>query len=299
MEELNNVVLNMNPKGFIYKYIKDSNMRSIYRNNINTNSILFKIILKFYLPGKSYFFGEWKKEIKSVKNIIIFDNGYRTAIAKYIKRKNKNCKIIVFCWNKLEKESPIINNRKYIDEIYSFDIGDVEKYNFKFNNSFYTKDLILNETKKEYDIFFLGQNKNREKKINEIEKACNELKIQHYFKIIKSKFDYVDYDTYLRLLNKSKVVLDITKEGQRGLTVRTMECLFLKKKLITDNKEIKRFDFYRKNNIFILGEDNMEKFKDFIESPYEEVAENIINEYDYKNWCLRMLEGKEQEYKKQ
>ena len=35
----------------------------------------------------------------------------------------------------------------------------------------------------------------------------------------------------------------------------------MKKKLITDNKEIKRFDFYRKNNIFILGEDNMNRKK--------------------------------------
>lgn len=292
------IVLNVNPKGFIYKYINDDNMQNMYRNNININSLLFRLILKFYLPGKSYFFGNWKKNVKSLKSIIIFDNGYRTAIAKYIKRKNKNCKVILFCWNKIEEKSPIVDNTKYIDEIYSFDLGDVEKYNLKFNNSFYTNKIVLNNVKKEYDLFFLGKNKNREKDIEHIKKICNKLEIKHYFKIIKSEKDYIEYDLYLDMLNKSKAILDITKEGQRGLTIRTMECLFLKKKLITDNKEIKRFNFYRKSNIFILEEDNIEKLKDFIESPYEDVDENILNKYDYKNWCLRMLKGEEQKYNK-
>ena len=142
------------------------------------------------------------------------------------------------------------------------------------------------------------QNKGRKTKINEIKEKCKKMNIKDNFRIIKSPLDYIDYDTYLELLNRSEAVLDITKEGQRGLTVRSMECLFLKKKLITDNQEIKRFNFYRKSNIFILGEDNIEKLKEFIDVPYEKVEQNIIDEYDYKNWCLRMLRGEEQAYEK-
>ena len=33
------IVLNVNPKGFIYKYINDDNMQNMYRNNINVNSL--------------------------------------------------------------------------------------------------------------------------------------------------------------------------------------------------------------------------------------------------------------------
>ena len=291
------LVLNLNAQGFIYKYIKNSNMRSMYKNIDNKFlRALSKIWLKFYIPGKSYFFGNWKKEIEKVNQVVIFDNGYRTELSRYIKSKKKECKIIVFCWNTLDVKSPILTQQKYIDKIYSFDPGDIEKYGFKFNNSFYTKDLILKKQPTKYDLFFLGLDKGRKEKLNKIKEQCHKSNISYNFKIIKSKEDYIDYDEYLQLLNKSKAVLDITRTGQRGLTVRAMECLFLGKKLITDNKEIKNYSLYKKNNIFILGEDNINELKKFIETPYEKPEQKIIDEYDYKNWCLRMLKGEEQKH---
>lgn len=293
----NSIVLNSNSQSFIYKYIKNSNMRTMYKN-VNNKILekIFNIMLKYNLLGKSYFFNNWKKEIKDKSSVIIFDNGYKTAMTKYIRKKNRKCKIIVFCWNTLNEENCRIKDDNYIDEIYSFDLGDVGKYNLKFNNSFYTKDIILEKIENQWDLFFIGWNKNREKTINEIIKQCEIQNIKYNFKIIKDIKDYVKYDDYLQLLNKSKAVLDITKKGQRGITVRAMECLFLKKKLITDNKEIKKFDFYNRNNIFILGEDNIEEMRKFINTPFEDIKQEIIDKYDYKNWCLRMIKGDEQEY---
>ena len=82
------LVLNLNAQGFIYKYIKNSNMRSMYKNIDNKFlRALSKIWLKFYIPGKSYFFGNWKKEIEKVNQVVIFDNGYRTELSRYIKSK--------------------------------------------------------------------------------------------------------------------------------------------------------------------------------------------------------------------
>lgn len=293
------LVLNKNSNGFIYKYIQDSNMRTMYKKvNNKFLQLLSRVIMKYYLPGKSLFLGNWKKELSRVNQVIIFDNGFKSVLVKYIKRKRPDCRIIVFCWNLLGDDNLVLKNKRYIDQIYSFDINEVAKYQLKFNNSFYTKDLKLPSVKNEYDLFFLGLDKGRKQQIDEIKTTCDKYNITTCFKIIRSEKDYVDYDTYLELLNKSKCVLDITKKGQAGLTVRSMECLFFQKKLITDNKNIKRFNFYRKSNIFILGEDNVDDLADFINSSFEKIEQSIIDEYDYKKWCLRMLKNEEQKYKK-
>ena len=66
-----------------------------------------------------------------------------------------------------------------------------------------------------------------------------------------------------------------------------MEALFLEKKLITNNKDIKNYDFYNPSNIFILGENNIEDIKEFINKPYEKVEQKIIDYYDFEQWLSR------------
>ena len=66
-----------------------------------------------------------------------------------------------------------------------------------------------------------------------------------------------------------------------------MESLFLKKKLITSNKNIKNHNFYNKNNIFIIGEDKWKDLDKFINSDYEEIDQSIINYYDFDEWIKR------------
>ena len=75
------------------------------------------------------------------------------------------------------------------------------------------------------------------------------------------------------MLSQSNCILDYNQEGQVGLTLRPMEALFLEKKLITNNKDIKNYDFYNPSNIFILGENNIEDIKEFINKPYEKVEQ--------------------------
>lgn len=287
----NTLVLHFDSNIFLYKYIKKSNIRTIFKKSNNKIYIfLLKIFNKYLIPGYSIFFANWKNELKNnIRNVVIFDTGYRTSVLKYIKRKCKKCRVIVFCWNILNENSDILKDRKDIDVIYSFDPKDVKRYNLKFNNSFYTEDINLPTSQLKNDLFFLGQNKGREKRIEEFKKICEEQDIKYDFIIPKNRSEFVDYDTYLKLLNESKAILDLTQDGQSGLTVRVMECLFLKKKLITDNVLVKKYNFYDKSNIFVIGSDNMENLKKFIDEPYREISNDILEEYDYKKWCIRMI----------
>ena len=66
-----------------------------------------------------------------------------------------------------------------------------------------------------------------------------------------------------------------------------MEALFYEKKLITNNKNIINYDFYCKENIFILEKDDIEELPQFLKTPYKKIDNEIVNKYEFENW----LEG--------
>ncbi len=268
-----------------YKYLKNYNVGKYYK--INTNKFLFKVIRKFNLPIIPFVMGEWKKDIKKYKLFVFKDNGYNMQISKYIKRHNKNCKIILYFWNPINEYTKRFLGDKNIDEIWSFDLEDVKKYNLKYNPQYYSKTVKLPNKGIKSDFIFLGRNKNRKKYIENLDKELKEHNVNGTFKIIESEKDLVEYEDYLKLVDESKAIIDIVSENQNGLTLRPMEALFFNKKLITNNLDIVNYDFYNPNNIFVLGKDDMNNIKQFIDSPYEPVNEEIVNYYDFEEWIKR------------
>ena len=94
----------------------------------------------------------------------------------------------------------------------------------------------------------------------------------------------INYSQNLENVRNSKCVLDIVQRGQSGLTLRPIEALLNSKKLITDNVAVERYDFYDPRNIFILGKDDESRIKEFVDSPFVEVPESVIEKYEFGNW---------------
>lgn len=278
------IYLKINKKAVFFKNIKNINVENYYI--LNEKNIIFRICRKFNIIN-SILFGVWKFKIKKYDLIILGENGYLPKISKYIKKKNPNCKIIMYFWNILNDEYKKILNDKNIDEFWTFDRNESQKHNMKYNPQFYSKDIFLNNSATEQGIIFLGRAKGRKNELIKLEENFNLLGIKTNFYIIENEKKYMPYDNYLKLLSQSNCVLDYNQKGQTGLTLRPMEALFLEKKLITNNKDIKNYDFYNPNNIFILGEDNIENIKEFMNKPYEKVEQKIIDYYDFEQWLSR------------
>jgi hypothetical protein len=233
-------------------------------------------------------FGTWAKNVKNYELVVLGENYYNFDVSRYIKKVNPKCKVIVFYWNKLVFQSYFdILKDPNVDEFYTFDEEESEKYNFSFNTTYYSKKVKLPKNKIEYDCLFLGRAKDREKEIRNIEEKLNKKKLKTNFIVIKDEKDYVDYKDYLTMISKTKTLLDYNAYNQKGLALRVMESLFFEKKLITANKNVKNYDFYNKNNIFIIGEDNWKDIDKFINSDYEKIDQDIIDYYDFDQWIKR------------
>lgn len=287
----NIVIIRNTIEDYFFSKINFDNKFNMYKYN-KFNILIFKICKKYNLPFINLFFGDWKKIKKNIECYIIFDSSYNYRISKCIKKKNPNCKIILYYWNSINnKFYENILKDKNIDEFWTFDKSDALKYNLNYNPQFYIKNVQSTKSNEEIDILFLGRAKDRINKLKYMQEEFSNKKLKNNFIIIEKEKDYIKYDDYLNLVFKSKCILDYNQSSQIGLSLRPMEALFFEKKLITNNKDIINYDFYNSKNIFILGVDNINDVEKFINSDYEKVDENIIDYYTFENWIKRFQKG--------
>ena len=279
------IILKNKKEIYFWKKLCESyNIEELY--SMNSDNFIFKLLIKLNIVP----LGKWKDSITKYNEFIIFESMYNPKVAELIKKKNKNSKIILYFWNPINENNKNFLKDNNIDEFWTFDKNDSEKYHMKYNPQFYTKKVEIEEKDKEKDVVFLGRPKNRRNSIESFRKQLEKRGVTTNFKLIDNEKDFITYEQYLNMVASSKCILDYSQEGQVGLTLRPLESMFLKKKLITNNEDIENYDFYSKNNIFIINKDDMKNINEFINSPYEEVDEKIVENYDFEQW-LKRFEG--------
>ena len=60
--------------------------------------------------------------------------------------------------------------------------------------------------------------------------------------------------------------------------------------MITNNKNIVKYPFYNKNNIFIIGNDNIQELNDFLNTDFQENNDDILYKYSYNNWIEHLVQ---------
>ena len=189
--------------------------------------------------------------------------------------------------------------KKY-GEIWTFDEKDAELNDWKLNTQFY---FNFSNSENNLDIenkaFFVGDNKGREKILENLYDVLSRENIICDFWVLNRKETscavrsiegFIPYEDVISEVKRHSILIDLVKDGQTGMTIRTMESLFYGKKMLTNNKTLKKADFYDSNNIYIINEENVENIKVFLTKEYRKVHSSIIDKYMFKNWLLRFKE---------
>lgn len=270
---------------------------SIFKYNNTINKIMRRIILKLGINKLEYFFGDWKKKVSEYDLIIISACMYSKEIYKYINDNSKS-RVIHWYWNPIAKEIHPEILKKQGGEIWSFDEEDCNKYDLNYIPTYYFKKIKLPNMKEKNDIYFMGADKGRLKELKKLEREFKKQNLSVNFHITKSRestdkeYNFKEPITYNKVLegiSESKVILDYVQDGQTGLTQRPMESIFFSKKLITNDKNIINYDFYNKDNIFIIDKDNINELYKFVNSDYVSIDKRIIQKYDFGNWIETIL----------
>ncbi|NVP02086.1 hypothetical protein HWA77_17880 [Photobacterium damselae subsp. damselae] len=175
---------------------------------------------------------------------------------------------------------------------FSFDRNDCRNFNFIYYNQYINQDEVFLPKSKiiDNDFYFIGMDKGRRviierlvknlKKINSdfkfsinIKRAPNN-KLEKYLSVIFYNKDvtHISYKENLKNIASSKVIIDIVKDGQIGITLKTLEALVYGKKIITNNKMIVNYDFYDEKQIYIINDtdnDECHKLNYFLNNKFD------------------------------
>lgn len=220
---------------------------------------------------------------------------------RWLKKNNPDSKIILLYPNLVDEKR--YNPNDVQDSLcvkWTFDKNDAKKYNMNlFQGGMYLHNWVIKEKPIKYDVFYVGKDKKRLNYLRSIEKEINAFGLKTMFYItwernFKKKDDgihkpFLPYEKVLDYIGESKAILHLIEGAQDGVTIRIQEALIHRKKLITDDKTIVNYDFYDKNNIFILGKDNINELKEFLNSPYKQKNSEFYKHSYYDQMLQEMI----------
>lgn len=100
----------------------------------------------------------------------------------------------------------------------------------------------------------------------------------------------ISFQQNIEYAKQSKVLVDFLENVHKGLSFRTFEALAYRKKLITTNPEIMKYDFYHPNNVFVWNGKDFAGLADFLATPYQEIEESIRRKYSFGNWIRYLFD---------
>jgi hypothetical protein len=98
------------------------------------------------------------------------------------------------------------------------------------------------------------------------------------------KFVPLDRTAYAALFEGADVIVEMERPVQLGLTMRSLEAVAAGRKLITTNREITQYDFYRPANIAIVDRARPAISEEFLRGSYEPVPAEIVDRYSLDRW---------------
>lgn len=255
-------------------------------------------------------FSDEVKNLKGEYDIILDIRGQSNLIfLEELKKRYSKSKFILFIWDDLKYQSYTLSQFKYFDKIYSFNEKDCEKYNLIYRPSFYCEEFEEFKERKVLESFYIGniRDKKRVDTLLELNSILGENKKNNFYvdkkwknfyrvhrwKEVKkiSLYNHLSFEEIVNYTLKSKVLIDITYKNQVGLGLRPMESIGAGCKLITTNENIKKYDFYNSNNIFVLCENlcNLHLLKEFLNKPFEEYNNEIKKKYSINGWIEKVI----------
>lgn len=289
----------------------DYNLKEWRKNGMDTGitlkecnivlRMLRRIWMKYSLPFQSIWYGTWKKNFTKYDMVLLHGTWLAEGIPNWM-RKKKDCpEIIWWYWNSVVSADQPERVKNEDAKKWSFDPEDCLSYGMQFNTQYYFESFQLpKDTVVENDIYYLGSNGGRMKDVLAFVKEATSqgLKLDiNVFEPQKKKWEdesgiqyfseTMDYEENLKHISECKAILEIIRPGQKGQTLRAMEALFHQKKLITNDVTILNKDYYRPENIFVLGKDRISYLKSFFELPYVPVEKEIRDYYEAHNWLKR------------
>lgn len=302
--------------GFEIQELNQENIKFSYKNigqrlyNFYRKTILRDYTYKDYLRERA----PVERLIKKVEQLtptnhalIIRPDLYPTEVIELLRKKVKT--LIAYQWDGLNRYPSVYNYINIFDRFYIFDPADTEfsgvlpTTNFHMNSAWENNPLPSNINK----IYYLGSFENsRWHALSELVNTINETKVEKEIilvtytaeqnliaqqnKNITSIDRSITYKENLEKLQEASILLDLQNNIHNGISFRIFEAIGYDKKVITTNKDVKLYDFYSPEHIFVWEDQSAEQLLEFINAPNVRFPTEIKRKYSINNWIKYILD---------
>lgn len=201
------------------------------------------------------------------------------------------------------------------DEVYSFEPDDCEKFGLRLRPLFYLDEYtnlpLEPEGGFDYDACFVGS-VHQPSKFEAVRGICDELEAQglrvfryffmpsksvellrksahHAYRRVRFERSPLPAARVAKVYAASKAIIDSPQAGQKGLTIRTLEAVGARRKLITTNHEVLRYDFSRYGDVAVWGGSSGNIASEFFTRSYRELPLDIYESYSIDSFAATLL----------
>lgn len=254
---------------------------------------------------------------KSIRNqvydyvLVVNVEAMPISFLKKVREINPYAVLILYMWDSLSNKKNTVNYLSLFDRVYSFDPEDCKRNcTISFRPLFFLNEYskLSHKQNYKYDFSFVGTaHSDRylliQKIYNQIQNLglksywylyLQDLKLFYWNKLTNSSFakahlhDFrykaLSKDKVLDLVEKSRIIIDIQHPNQIGLTMRVIEILGARRKLVTTNTSIKDYEFYHEDNILVIDRENPIINKEFCNKKYQPLDDCIYYKYSLDGW---------------
>ncbi|MDH1700767.1 hypothetical protein [Comamonas terrigena] len=236
------------------------------------------------------------------------------AVLEQWRQHFKRAKFLLYMWDSFANREDVVHNLRYFDHAFTFDRDDARSHQIHFRPLFFSSGFEKGSGQAvRWDVSFIGTaHTDRYAVASKVAQALGSDITAYWYLFLQAKWVYWVYklinpgfrsakmsDFRFDPLTKadaqqvffaSTAVLDIEHPQQTGLTMRTLETLGARRKLITTNGGVKAYDFFSAHNICVIDRDKPVVPAGFLETPYIDVNPVIYSRYRLEGWLDEILE---------
>lgn len=263
---------------------------------------------------------------KNYDYLLVVDGlGLNPIVFDILRKRNPNVYCVNYLYDTISGVYRFDRMFSYYDKVYSFDKEECIKYGLEFlpifwvplkieQNSFFffgfggyneeryrvyriAKDYSDTNKRKSYIGLYIKKIKNEKvyalkRRIRQLLKLPVYLSLDRYHDPLLTNTALTP-EEFRDKISCSEIIVDTHPRHQSGLTARFMWALGARKKIVTTNNSINQYEFYSKDQIFVLPNDCAfgESFSEFVKSPLVLSTEidKQIDRIRIDNWISTVL----------
>ena len=309
----------------INEYLKDKNIDAdVIFENVDNFNLYYRFIYVYASNLKEKVMERYyEKRINAQKKydyvLVIRGESVSKKILRLLRERNPDAQFILYQWDSIKNNPNVETIAKYFDSCFTFDPVDAQRQGWTYRPLFFSFGAKRKE-KRKYDLTYIcSLHSQRVQIYNKLKEVAidNSLKSFLYLyapKIVFLKNRYFSHKEDFQGINsvkykplsleetnsiysQSNIIVDYAHPGQVGLTMRTIESIGNRCKLVTNNKFIKECDIYNSNNVYIYEGTNLAIPEDFLKKPYQELAEEQYYYYSLDGWIDCLIGAKNEKNK--